>query len=138
MRISEKGIINEAQIGDIILCKSNKKIGSSVDKMALVLRLERSNENQNIMEGNEEAIKKRIQNAANNDTNNKFGSFVESQPELYVLRVGLNMKEPIILEPWEDFKKFKAQHCSDCYYRHLYCERNDTFMVRTHYFIKKI
>lgn len=113
-------------------------MGSSVDKIALVVRLERNNSMQNIMEGNEEAIKKRM-TTNENDIDNFFAeTVVPNVPELYILRVGLNMKEPIVLESWKDFCKFKDQHCSDCYYRHLYCERNDAFMVKTHYFIKKI
>jgi len=59
----------------------------------------------------------------------------DHQAELYVLMVGTNMSRPIILQPWNEFRIFRSQKYTDCFFRHLHCQRDDNFLLKTQYFI---
>ena len=48
------------------------------------------------------------------------------------------MHHPIILQPWTEFRIFRSQKYQECWFRHLHCERNDNFLLKTQYFIQKI
>jgi len=45
------------------------------------------------------------------------------------------MNHAIILQPWNEFRIFRSQKYSDCWFRHLHCDRNDKFLLMTQYFI---
>lgn len=44
----------------------------------------------------------------------------------------------MILQKWEDFRIYKSVKFSECWYRHLHCERNKQFIDNTQRFIQKI
>ena len=111
LRIDEQSFSEEAEIGDLILCQSKKKLvlgqNKEANKVAMVVKI-------------------------HSDVN------ATDKSELYVLRVGTDPNQPIILQSWQDFRLFRSQNYSDCWFRHLYCERNDDFLIKSQYFIKRI
>lgn len=73
MKISESGVLNEAEIGDLILSKTFKS--KHIDKIAILIKM-------------------------THDTKLKE----VKKNELFVLRVGVDLTKPLLLESWNDFK----------------------------------
>lgn len=61
-----------------------------------------------------------------------------SQSELYVLRAGSTKQQAVVLQKWDDFRIYKSVKFSECWYRHLHCERSKQFVDNTQRFIQKI
>ena len=55
--------------------------------------------------------------------------------QLYVLRAGTTKQHAVILQKWDDFRIYKSVKFSECWYRHLHCERNANFVENTQRFI---
>jgi hypothetical protein len=53
------------------------------------------------------------------------------QDEVFIVRVGKSFDQGIIIQSWEEFRVYKAIKYSDCWFRHLYCDRNDAFLEKT-------
>jgi len=51
--------------------------------------------------------------------------------ELFILRVGSQLDQGIILQTWHEFRIYKDQKFTDCFYRHLHCNRDDDFLLNT-------
>ena len=111
LRIDENMFKYQAEVGDLILCKSKKSIllkgSKGIDKICLVMKLQSDGDNFN-------------------------------KSELFVLRVGTSLSHPIVLQSWEEFRIHKNQKYQDCWFRHLYCDRDDKFLKKTQIFIQKI
>lgn len=102
LRINEKNFVQQAEIGDLILCQSKRKIALTqepvFDKICLLVKLQEEN---------------------------------QIEAELYVLRVGPSLNHPLVLQKWEEFRIFRTQRYSDCMYRHLHCVRDEAFLAKT-------
>lgn len=118
LRVPEGLFLAQADVGDIILCLQKKKFSLSnrlqaIEEICLLIKLD-------------------------TDEGNFGGNQGPSQSELYVLRAGSTKQEAVILQKWEDFRIYKSVKFSECWYRHLHCERNKQFIDNTQRFIQKI
>ena len=107
--MDEDSFKDQAECGDLILGKFKKNQTKYFDQICMVVNLQ-SHDN-------------------------------PDKTDIYIFRVGNvvhNKARGIILEPWDDFRVYKNQNLQDCWYRPLYCERNDQFLQRTQNFVKKI
>lgn len=112
LRIHENNFNQEAEVGDLILFVTKKKlklgaklgVAPQPDRIGIIIKL----------------------NSENN------------QSEIYILRAGDHLNRPLILQSWSDFRIIKRNKYEECWYRHLYCERNDEFMLKTQNFISKL
>lgn len=104
LRVPEALFLAQADIGDIILCLQKKKFSLSnrlqaIEEICLILKLD-------------------------TDVDNFGGGQKQNESELYVLRAGTTKQQAVILQKWEDFRIYKSVKFSECWYRHLHCERN--------------
>lgn len=111
MRIHEDYFINEAEVGDLILCQTKKgkmkMVSAAVpDQIGIIVKLRDDN--------------------------------LQDKDEVFILKVGQSINRPIILQSWREFRVLKYQMYTDCWYRHLYCDRNPEWMLKVQYFIQKI
>lgn len=107
----------QADIGDIILCLQKKKFTlanrlQAIEEICLLVKLD--------------------------SDDGQFGGKPGEQSELYVLRAGSTKQASVILQRWDDFRIYKSVKFSECWYRHLHCERDQQFIENTQRFIQKI
>ena len=119
LRISEDAFIKQAEVGDIILCQSkSKKIKGMMAPIG----------------GGSSAVVDKVCLVVKLQT----GVPEKIKDEVHVIRVGNTLDHGIVLQSWEDFRVHKAQKYTDCWYRHLYCNRSDEFLQKTQMFVTKM
>jgi hypothetical protein len=110
LRIAEECFVEEAEVGDLVLCMTKKKLmlgnGVQPDRIGIIIKLDSDKS--------------------------------DDKSELYVLRAGDCIDRPLILQTWNEFRINKRAKYSECWYRHLYCNRNEEFMLKTQNFIQEI
>ena len=62
----------------------------------------------------------------------------DAKNEIYVMRVGTDIDNGIILQTWDDFRIYKSAYLENCWFRHLYCERNDKFLSNSMKFVQRM
>ena len=62
----------------------------------------------------------------------------KKKDEVFIIRVGNNLDQGIVIQSWEEFRIYKTQKYNDCWFRHLYCDRDDEFLQKTQNFIQKM
>jgi hypothetical protein len=118
LRVPEALLLAQADVGDIVLCLQKKKFSLSnrlqaIEEICLLIKLDTED--------------------------SAFGGGADpSQSELYVLRAGSTKQQAVVLQKWDDFRIYKSVKFSECWYRHLHCERSKQFVDNTQRFIQKI
>lgn len=110
LRINEESFLLQAEVGDLLLCDNGKGLVTQSKNIDRLCMLVKLMSDQS--------------NTAH--------------PELYVLRVGSNIQNPIVLQPWTEFRIQRTKNYKDCFFRHLYCERSDDFLMKSQFFIQKL
>lgn len=62
----------------------------------------------------------------------------KKKDEVFIIRIGTSLDQGVVIQSWEEFRIYKAQKYNDCWFRHLYCDRDDEFLQKTQNFIQKV
>jgi len=116
LRILEDSFLEQAETGDLLLCANKKnfsiknmKVPHHVDRVFVIFKLN---------EANNEVI------AAEHD-------------KVHILRI-CAQKQAIILESWNDFKKYRQDKFTDLIFRRLNVERDGKFLDNATKFVEDI
>lgn len=106
LRVQEHILEDEAEIGDLVLCQTKKKFTMGSPGIDKIGIIVKLNLDQN-----------------------------SSVSEMYILTAGDTVQNPIYFLPWNQFRIEKSLHYTDMWYRHLYVERSQDFMMKCENFI---
>ena len=111
LRIGESELDHVAEVGDILLCETQKKYrkNSENNKINLICTFVR------------------LQSET-----------IVNKTELFVLRVGPNLNNGVLFQPWEEFRIYAKLYLSICYFRHLKIKRDSKFLNKAQYFVQQI
>ena len=115
LNLLENMINDQAEVGDLLLCKMKKKS---------IIPGQGNSQNRQI---DKVCILIKIQTELSNE-----------EGELYVIRTGDSNKFEMIIETWDEFLIYKYKNLSNCWFRHLYCNRDMIFLEKTQEFLQMI
>lgn len=119
LRITEDAFIKQAEVGDLILCSSKNKVN--------IPRVR-----QEVQRG--QTMVQHLCLVVKLET----GVPSKKKDEVFIIRIGTSLDQGVVIQSWEEFRIYKAQKYNDCWFRHLYCDRDDEFLQKTQNFIQKV